>query len=242
MQRMLCMFATAFLLASGWPPAARAQKTEVGLLAAWELAQKSDASTTKFEKIKDRQYHFATKRFPFDGDLLVRNVVIEDYSSVNQNGIGMGTVEVELQGATDELYRTYARSYSQWNVFNTLYWDPQPQRWLTSDQYFQQVRARIPTQAVWPGLMSFGWLALLIVIVGMLVLSLSRYNSKIKAINQRSERTVQISERNSQIAERNAQLAERNAQLYEQNLKVQEQNGKLFQDILEELKKISSRS
>ena len=242
MQRMLCMFATAFLLAAGWVPAARAQKTEAGLLAAWEQAQKSDPSTTKFEKIKDRQYHFATKRFPFDGDLLVRNVVIEDYSSVNQNGIEMGTVEVELQGATDELYRTYARSYSQWNVSNTLYWDPQPQRWLTSDQYFQQVRARIPTQAVWPGLMSFGWLALLIVIVGMLVLSLSRYNSKIKVINQRSERTVQISERNSQIAERNAQLAERNAQLYEQNLKVQEQNGKLFQDILEELKKISARS
>ena len=242
MQRMLSIFVMALFLGAGGAPTARGQKTEAGLLATWEQAQKSDASTTKFEKIKDRQYHFATRRFPFDGDLLVRNVVIEDYSSVNQNGIGMGTVEVELQGATDEFYRTYARSYSQWNLSNTLYWDPQPQRWLTSDQYFQQVRARIPTQALWPGLMSFGWLALLIVIVGMLVLSLSRYNSKIKAINQRSERTMQISERNGQIAERNAQLAERNAQLYEQSMKLQEQNAKLFQDILEELKKISARS
>jgi hypothetical protein len=242
MQRMLSIFVVLLFLDAGWAAALRAQKTEAGLLAAWEQAQKSDASTAKFEKIRDRQYHFATRRFPFDGDLLVRNVVIEDYSSVNQNGIGMGTVEVELQGATDELYRTYARSYSQWNVLNTLYWDPQPQRWLTSDQYFQQVRARIPAQAFWPGLISFGWLALLIVIVGMLVLSLSRYNSKIKAINQRSERTMQISERNGQIAERNAQLAERNAQLYEQSMKLQEQNAKLFQDILEELKKISARS
>ncbi len=234
MQRMLCMLATAFLLAGSWASAARAQKTEAGLLAAWEQAQKSDPSTVKFEKIKDRQYHFATKRFPFDGQLLVRNVVIEDYSSVNQNGIGMGTVEVELQGATDEFYRTYARSYSQWNASNTSYWDPQPQRWLTSAQYFQQVRARSPAQAFWPGLVSFGWLGILLVIFGGLFFSLWRNNKRIKVINQRSERSLQISERNGQ-------LAERNAHIFEQSLKLQEQNLKLFQDILEELKKISAR-
>jgi len=45
--------------------------------------------------VKDHQYHFATKRFPFDGDLLVRNGVVEDFSAVNQDGISMGTVEVE---------------------------------------------------------------------------------------------------------------------------------------------------
>ncbi len=71
--------------------------------------------------MKDHQYHFATKRFPFDGDLLVRNGVVEDFSAVNQDGISMGTVEVELQGLTDNFYRTYARSYTKWNTTNTLY-------------------------------------------------------------------------------------------------------------------------
>jgi hypothetical protein len=216
-------------------PSAQAQKSEAGLLAAWEQAQKADPSTLKFEKAQDRQYHFATKRFPFDGDLLIRNAVVEDYSAVNQNGISMGTVEVELQGATDGFYRTYARSYGQWNTSNALYWDPKAQKWLTSEQYFQQVRAAIPTQAVWPALMGFGWLGILIVIFFFLFLSMARYNCKMKVINQRSERTLQISERNGQIAERNAQILE-------QGLKLQEANAKVFQEMLAELKKLSKDS
>jgi hypothetical protein len=104
-------------------------------------AKKNDPSTVKFEKVKDRRYHFAMKHFPFDGDLLVRNVVIEDFSAVNQNGISMGTVEVELQGVTHDFHRTFARSYAQWNMSNTLYWDPKAQQWLTSETYFREVRA-----------------------------------------------------------------------------------------------------
>ena len=224
----------AILLVGFISPAAQAQKTEAGLLSVWEQVQKSDSSTIKFEKTRDREYHFATKRFPFDGQLLVRNVVIEDFSAVNQDGVSMGTVEVELQGAGEDFHRTFARSYAQWNMSNTLYWEPKSQQWLTSDQYFQQVRARIPVQAAWPALVGFGWLGFLIFIAALLVFSLWRYNSKIKVINQRSERTMQISERNGQIAERNAQILE-------QNLKLQEQNNKIFGEILEELKKLSAR-
>ncbi|HYL84775.1 MAG TPA: hypothetical protein VE263_11115 [Candidatus Angelobacter sp.] len=235
MPRLPAAFVIAFLFAGICVQSARAQKTESGLLAAWEQQQKSDASTAKFEKVKDRQYHFATKRFPFDGNLLVRNVLIEDNSAINQYGIAMGTIEIELQGTSDDFYRTYARSYAQWNLSNTLYWDPQSQRWLTSDQYFQQVRSRIPTQAIWPALMGFGWLGFLVLILGVLVLSFWRYNAKIKIINQRSERTLQISERNGQIAERNAQI-------FEQSLKLTELNVKVFQEILEELKKLNARA
>jgi hypothetical protein len=234
MQRISFIFVLVVLSVLNWAPAARAQNSEGGLIAAWEQAQKSDPTTVKFEKIKDRQYNFTTKRFPFDGVLLVRNVVIEDYSAVNQDGVSMGTVEVELQGTSDDFHRTFARSYAQWNMSNSLYWDPKSQRWLTTDQYFQQVRSHIPAQAMWPALVSFGWLGFLIVIVGALALSLIRYNSKIRAINQRSERTLQISERNGQ-------LAERNAQLYEKSFKLQEENAKVFQEILAELKKLSSR-
>src|ERR1700756_5593559 len=111
MRTKLSLIVVTLLSFAAMVPSARAQKSEQGLLAAWEQAQKADPSTIKFEKVKDRQYHFATKRFPFDGDLLVRNAVVEDFSAVNQDGISMGTVEAELQGATDGFYRTYARSY-----------------------------------------------------------------------------------------------------------------------------------
>src|SRR5215472_10857444 len=215
------------------PPGSE-QKTEAGLIAAWAQRQKSDPTTIKFEKTKDRQYHFATKRFPFDGELLVRNVVLEDYPGVNQDGISTGTVEVELQGVNEEFHRTFAASYGKWITGNTLYWDSKAQHWLTSEQYFQQVRERIPKQMVWPALFSFGWLGILLVIFGGLFFSLWRNNKRIKVISQRSERSLQISERNGQ-------LAERNSQIFEQSIKLQEQNAKLFQDILEELKKISGR-
>ena len=228
MRRTIAVSATLFFSALCAAPA-RAQKSQEGLLAAWEQVQKTDPSTIKFEKVKDHEYHFATRRFPFDADLLVRNVLVEDFSAVNQYGISMGTVEVELQGVTDSFYRTYARSYTQWNASNTLYWDRKAQRWLASERYFQQVRDCIPNQAV------LGWLGPLVLILAVLLLSLLRYNNKIKVINQRSERTLQISERNGQIAERNAQI-------FEQSLKLQEENAKVFQEMVVELKKLSSRS
>src|SRR5882757_4505829 len=183
MKTIIAACSIALLLSAAQIPPARAQKSEAGLLAAWEQAQKSDPSTLKFEKVNDRQYHFASKRFPFDGDLLVRNAVVEDFSAVNQDGISMGTVEVELQGATDGFYRTYARSYTQWNTSNTLYWEPKTGQWLTSEKYFQRVRSRFPMQAVWPALMGFGWLGILVFIILVLLFSVSRYNGKLKVIN-----------------------------------------------------------
>ena len=161
-------------------------------------------------------------------------MVLEDYPGVNQDGISTATVEVQLQGVNEEFHRTFAASYGKWITGNTLYWDPKAQHWLTSEQYFQQVRERIPKQMVWPTLVSFGWFGILLAIFGGLLVSLWRNSKRMKVLNQRSERSLQISERNGQ-------LAERNAQIFEQSLKLQEQNAKLFQEILEELKKISAR-
>jgi hypothetical protein len=224
---------TAFLVLRFAAPGSQ-QKTEAGLIAAWEQEQRSDPTTITFERTKDRQYNFSTKRFPFDGELLVRNVVIEDYPGVDTGGMSTGTVEVELQSVNDDFHRTFATSYAKWSMGNTLYWDSKAQHWLTSEQYFQQVRERIPKQMVWPALFSFGWLGILLVIFGGLFFSLWRNNKRIRVISQRSERSLQISERNGQ-------LAERNSQIFEQSLKLQEQNAQLFQEMLEQLKKISAR-
>jgi hypothetical protein len=87
---------------------------------------------------------------------------------------------------------------------------------------------------VWPTFVSFGWFGVLLVIFGGLFFSLWRNTKRMKVISQRSERSLQISERNGQ-------LAERNAQIFDQSLKIQEQNAQLFQEILEELRKIATR-
>jgi len=223
----------ALLFLTGAVPI-RAQKTEAGLIDAWEQEQKADPKTIKFEKIKDRQYHFATSQFPFDGTLEVRNVAIEDLPRFNDQSMSTGTVEVELVGVNEEFHRTFAVSYAQWNQANTFYWTGSPQKWLTSKQYYEQARKDLPNRAFWLPLTALGWLGIFLLVLALLVLSLFRYTSKIRVINQRSERTLQISERNSQ-------LAERNAQIFEQNLKLQQENVKVFQEILAELRKIAER-
>lgn len=112
---------------------------------------------------------------PFDGELVVRNVVLEDFPSFNhEERFSTGTVRVELQGVNEEFHQTFAASYGKWITGNTLYWDPKAQHWLTSEQYFQPVRERIPRQTVWPALVSFGWSSILFVIFGGLLFSLWR--------------------------------------------------------------------
>jgi len=216
---------TFFLIGTCLP--ARAQKTEAGLIAAWEQTQKSNPKTTTFEKIKDREYHFATKQFPFDGTLLVRNVVIDDYPQTGSASVSRGTVEVELQGTDEQFHRTYAVSYAQWNQENTLYWTNKSGRWLPSKSYFEQVRADLPSRgAIWPLLVGFEWTGFLALLVALVIFSMWRNGRRMKIINQRSEVTVQRSERNLQIAERNLQL--------------QEENTKIFREILDQLKKNSA--
>ena len=85
MRGIVSAFGLAALLVLRFAPPGSEQKTEAGLIGVWEQEQKSDPTTIQFEKTKDRQYHFATKRFPFDGELLIRNVVLEDYPGINRS-------------------------------------------------------------------------------------------------------------------------------------------------------------
>jgi hypothetical protein len=212
------------LLLASFGASAYGQKTEAGLLAAWEQAQRSDSKTTRFEKLKDREYRFATSRFPFDGQLVVRNLVIDDFPQVETEGISTGTVEVELQGVTQDFYRTFGVSYARWNQSNTLYWNAKLGQWLSPERYFLKVRENLPVaRTTWPFFFGFGWTGLLLVLIVVVLVSVWRSFSRMKVISERSERTLKLSERNSQIAERNLQL--------------QEENAKVFREILEQLRK-----
>jgi hypothetical protein len=213
------------VLLAGVAAPLHAQKDEATLVAAWEQEQKADPATIKFEKLEDRKYHFATKRFPFDGELLIRNIAMQDFGEEGESGgIASGTVEVELQGVSGDFHRTYAMSYGQWTVGNTFYWEAKGQRWLTPEQHTKQFRETFPrSRSLWSILFAQGWLVLLLVLVVVLFLSLFRYNRRMKEITERSNRSVAIGERAVQLSERNVQI--------------QEEHAKLLQEIRDLLKK-----
>jgi hypothetical protein len=224
MRRAIVVLGLAFLYLTGMTQPARAQKNEAGLLAAWEQEQKADPSTTKFEKAGERRYHFATKRFPFDGELLVRNLSIEDLGGYEEQGFVTGTVEVELQGISEDFHRTFAMSYGQWSMTNTLYWDAKGQRWMTADQRMKQAREAFPrSRSFWTMLFAEGWSLVTIAILIFLVYSLFRYNRRMRDITARSDRSLALTQRAIQLSERNVQL--------------QEEHAKLLQEIRDLLKK-----
>jgi hypothetical protein len=209
-------------------PKASAQKDRAGLLAAWEQAQKSDPNTTKFERVADGQYNFATKRFPFDGTLMVRNVSIDDSpAAFNDNQISTGTVEIELQDLPGNFHEIYGTSFAQWYATNTLYWSGKSGRWLTSREYFQSVRNTLPfNRSLWPLWSISGWMIVLLAILGFVVFNAWRATRRVAVMSQRNQHVLELSERNSQIAERNMQLAE--------------ENNKIFRELLDEIKKLSA--
>jgi hypothetical protein len=228
MRTVFVVFGLGFLYLTGMTSTVRAQKNEAGLLAAWEQEQKADPSTTKFEKVGERRYHFVTKRFPFDGDLLVRNVSIQNLGSYGDPAFITGTVELELQGVSEDFHRTFAMSYGQWTIGNTLYWDAKGQSWVTADGRMKQAREALPrSRSSWTMLFAEGWsfapMAVLFFLVFFLMYSLSRYNRRMREITARSDRSLALTERAIQLSERNVQL--------------QEEHAKLLQEIRDLLKK-----
>lgn len=224
MCRVIVALSLAFFSLAWMTPRARAQKNEAGLIAAWEQEQKADPATTKFEKAAERRYHFVTKRFPFDGDLLVRNVSIQNYGSYEEQGIATGTVEVELQGVSEDFHRTFAMSYGQWSMGNTLYWDAKDHGWVTAEQRMKQAREAFPrSRTFWTILFAEGWSIVLVAILCFLLYSLFRYNRRMRDITARSDRSLALTERAIQLSERNVRL--------------QEEQAKLLQEIRDHLKK-----
>jgi len=198
---------------------ALAQKTEAGLIAAWEQKQKSDPRTTKFEKIADKKYHFVTTRFPFDGEVDIVDVdVRKPVNGYEELSFSPGTVGVQLAGVSDDFLKVHAASYEDWLNGNTLYWDQKSGSWLKSTQFGDAVRRRATAFSGGSAFL-FGYSGLLVVIVVVVLLTLIFSQIRVKRMMKRNERALQMAER---------------------NLQLQEQNAKVFKEILEALKQRSS--
>lgn len=109
-----------------------AQPTGESLIQAWEKIQKSDPKVVAFEKLGDNHYKFKTDYFPFDGELRIKGVIMDDVGTRQENDYIFGTVQVELVGLPANFLQQYSYNYSVWSRNNTLFYDKKAGNWISS--------------------------------------------------------------------------------------------------------------
>ena len=123
-------------------PGLGAQATEESFIEAWEAIQKNDSQTLVFEKIADKHYKFKTKKLPFDGELKILNVIIDDRASEYTEDFTFGVVEVELLNLPEDYLKKHPYSYSMWQQNNTLYFNKKIQKWQNHRERFSKMRKK----------------------------------------------------------------------------------------------------
>lgn len=146
--KMLTLLCAALLVALSPAHARAAQPTQASLVKAWEEVQRNDPETVTFEKTGEGRYKFKTDRFPFEGELKILKASVNDYSyGGDDEGYGAptgyvaGVIEYDLVGLSAEVEKKYERSYSNWQMNNTLYFDKQGGEWLSLDKYRAKMAA-----------------------------------------------------------------------------------------------------
>lgn len=102
-------------------------------LVAWENLQKSHSEVELFEKTSDKHYKIKFVNIPFEGELVVLAIGVEDmnYYSRNNPYLKSAYIEIELKGASDSMLKKYSRTYASWADGNTLYLNGLTNQWLT---------------------------------------------------------------------------------------------------------------
>lgn len=219
----LCSALSVFLISSS----AFAQPTEESLIQAWEAIQKKDPQIATFEKIEERRYKFKTKRFPFDGELNVLNVSIDEFNAFGEEGCTMGVVEVELVGLPDDFMTKYAYSYSTWSQNNCLYYDDKTGKWLSSKEYFaktvEKLKKREPLSEALQNISEYvPYITIIMVVTAFLIITLKKNQGYIDEYRKYMNESKKYAEVSLEIAKKSAETAE--------------DNNRLLKEILEALK------
>lgn len=192
--------------------------TEKSLIETWEDFQKEDPKTIIFEKISGKRYHFKTERFPFDGELKILNLTVDEQTSSFEGGFILGVVEVELVDLPKDFLEKYSYSYSAWIQDNILYYDTGEEKWLSDDEYYGKMKEKIPTSFLFDILNYLPFLFLFFIIVILII-----------AFN--------VQQKNKRYLEHAYDLSEKQMQLIEKSHKLAQKSNKLLAEILKELKK-----
>ncbi len=228
MRKRLLIFSLVLLTVSiaGIAKEPVAKPDENSLLSAWEAALQTEESTEILQRTADRSYRFKTRLFPFDGELKVLNVLIQDFGDEEYvPGFATGSVEVELVGFSQEQMTRYARSYSYWYQLNSLFFDFKEGRWLTAKEYRLVAMARNPLPGRSPVMY---WLAQNYFLVIMALLAVFLW-----WLSKKSGRQVKSAMAHQDEA---MELTRRSFALSEKAVQLNEEANRLLKEMLQELK------
>lgn len=170
-------FSTAVAAAEPSASAASAP-TEESLVAAWEELQRADPKVQLLEPVGEREYRFETTHFPYEGRLVLTEVVVDDMAT----GLGLeatGFIQAKLPDAADDLLMDHSYAYSLWQRHNTLYWNAEDSRWLGWDE--QQALWEESAESMgWWTYIDWFWIAFLVVIVVVLSFTTRKANRRLE--------------------------------------------------------------
>ncbi len=195
-----------------------AAPTEESLLSAWEDFQKNDSKTLVFKKLSSDRYRFKTDRFPFNGELRVLNLTIDEQVSGFEGGFIMGIVEVELLDLPEDFLDKYSYSYSSWIQNNVLYYDKENEEWLSAKDYYAKAREKIPSGFFMDILNYLPFLFLIFIVVIFIIV-------------------FNVQKKNKRYLDFARDLSLKEAEFVEKTYKLAQKSNKLLSEILKELKK-----
>jgi len=192
--------------------------TKESLITAWENQQKTDPNTLAFEEISPNIYRFKTERFPFEGELRILNITVDEQMSGFEGGFTMGIVEIELIDLPEDFLEKYSYSYSAWSQSNILYYDQENEKWLSAKEYYTKAQENVPSGVF---IDIFNYLPLLFLFLFIIILIIV-YN---------------IQRKNRKYLDFVRELSQKETELAEKTFKLSKNSNKLLNDILKELKK-----
>jgi len=193
------------------PVTSFALAAEESLIETWEKFQENDPKTITFEKLDKNLYHFKTERFPFDGELKILNVTVDEQSSGFEDEFVLGVVEVELVNLPKDFMEKYSYSYSAWVQDNILYYDKEEGKWLSVEKYYGKMKEKLPT-GFFMNILNYLPLLFLLLIIAIFVIAFN-------------------------VQRKNKRYLDYAYDLSEKQMKFMEKSYKLLSKILKELKK-----
>ena len=175
-----------------------AQPTEKSLLEFWEALQKNDPKTLVFEKLGENRFKFKTDRFPFDGELIVLNVNIDDEENSYTPGFAVGVITVKLKDLSEDFMQDYSYSYSMWAGNNVLYFNKKTEKWMTGKEYFKKNRKKLGRDQE-NFFESFIWYLNYLILCLAVIFMIISWRKVVKRNEKNTERSFALSEETNRL-------------------------------------------
>lgn len=106
------------------------------LLSQWEESQQNNPELKSFNKVSDDTYAISFHHIPFEGNIHLININIEELTYETTLPINyMGVIEMKLPDKLKELEDSYSHSFHRWKDSAYFYYDVNASVWLTGKEY-----------------------------------------------------------------------------------------------------------